>query len=64
MSSPTHKAHLSTTCECGARIITEVGHYDIARCPKCDCRWWALQPKRNGPLKLFLWPGPTPLPAR
>lgn len=51
-----HEQYCSVECACGEKIGTYFAHYDIARC-LCGRSWWALQPKRNGPFKLYLWPG-------
>lgn|GEM_PF-4097585 len=44
-------------CDCRGKRGVKLGHYDIVRCPDCRCEFWALQPRRDGPLKLFPWPG-------
>ena len=43
-------------CDCGAGGRAMVYHYDVVRCD-CGHRYQALRPKRNGPLKLFPFPG-------
>ena len=45
-------------CECGAKAGAKLTHYDIVQCV-CGRMFWALQPKRNGPLVAF----PRILPA-
>lgn len=49
-------------CECGKAHRLFVAHYDRVLL-KCGRMVWALQPKRNGPLAMFPWPGP-PMTAR
>lgn len=43
-------------CECGHKGGAYMNHYDLVRC-SCGKFFWALQPKRGGPLKSFPWPG-------
>ena len=44
-------------CEtCGVRNLAVLGHYDKTHCV-CGKVYWALQPKRGGPLKLAVHPG-------
>jgi len=47
---------VSVACPCGVKHLFPASHYDrfIVACGR---RYWALQPKRNGELKLFPWPG-------
>jgi len=46
-------------CRCGrVHVVNEVEHYG-RYILGCGVRVWALRPLRNGPLKLFLWPGPA-----
>jgi hypothetical protein len=45
-------------CGCGHKQQLTVKRYDVVRCA-CGKFWWALQPRRNGPLRLSLWPGPN-----
>lgn len=52
---PTQK--LRWVCHCGAQLSGVFGHYDIAYCGTCSTRVWALQPFRDGPFKLFFYPG-------
>ena len=48
-------------CGCGHVGRALVQHYDRVKCGGCGRAWWALRPKRNGPLVAFPWPG---LPER
>lgn len=41
---------------CGAKGGQYVGHYDIVRC-RCGKQFWALRPRKDGPLQFFEWPG-------
>ena len=41
---------------CGHRGGCLVGHWECVMCT-CGKIWWALQPKRGGPLVGFPWPG-------
>jgi hypothetical protein len=43
-------------CPCGKTHRFTVEHYDRV-IVQCGRPWWALQPKRNGPLVMFPWPG-------
>lgn len=43
-------------CVCGREWAQRVAHYDIVMC-HCGGFVWALQPKRNGPLAGYIWPG-------
>jgi len=61
-ANPTGKQLVIHACECGRAHHLTVGHYDRMLL-KCGRMMWALQPKRNGPLVMFPWPGP-PMPAR
>jgi len=46
-------------CKCGkVHTVTGIVHYGKYLL-SCGAAVWALQPKRNGPLKLFPWPGPA-----
>lgn len=56
------KQILSVTYDCGAVHRFSCAHYTIALQP-CGRKFWALQPKRGGELKLFPWPG-LPLTRR
>ena len=47
---------VSVACACGVKHLFPCGHYDRV-IVSCGRRYWALQPKRNGELKLFPWPG-------
>jgi len=54
---PTNKEErLSMRCRCGNAFSAMMQHYDLVTC-KCSRIFWALQPHRDGPLKLFPWPG-------
>jgi hypothetical protein len=46
---------VSVECGCGRNGKARLAHYDIASC-SCGLRWWALQPKRNGPLVAYPFP--------
>ncbi len=46
-------------CVCRRACAWRMAHYEVTRCT-CGKGWWALQPKRNGPLVAFPWPGRTP----
>lgn len=48
------QVHLN--CDCGNAGMVRILHWQKVRCV-CNKVWWALQPKKNGPLKLFPWPG-------
>lgn len=48
---------VQTTCDCGRPIVVNIEHYQRVACRDCGKIYWALQPKRNGPLVLFPWPG-------
>ncbi len=48
---------LEHDCTCGQKVIVTIGHYQRVMCRSCGLIWWALQPKRDGLLKLFVWPG-------
>jgi hypothetical protein len=51
---------LSFKCECGLKPGQYyLKHYEVCRC-QCGRFFWALQPKRSGPLKAFIWPGRNP----
>ena len=47
---------VSVACPCGVKHLFPANHYDRF-IVSCGRRYWALQPKRNGELKLFPWPG-------
>lgn len=55
--------YVRSPCECGAgggwRMV---GHYDVLRC-QCGREFWALRPRRSGPLVAFPWPGVVARPA-
>lgn len=56
--NPADKMQVGTgCCPCGKSHCFMLGHYDKA-VAKCGRVYWALQPKRNGPLALYPWPGP------
>lgn len=46
------------TCECGSKRQATAKRYERFNCGECGTFWWALRPKRNGPLVGFKWPGP------
>jgi len=45
---------------CGSKGGAYLMHYGLMRC-SCGKFYWALQPKRNGPMVLFLHPGFEPI---
>lgn len=47
---------LPAPCECGKPHGARLDHYQLLRA-SCGRIFWALQKRRNGPLKLFPWPG-------
>jgi len=54
MSKAREEQYVRFTCDrcqkvCGANM----SHYDFVSCGKCGKLYWALQPKRNGPLIAF-----------
>ena len=49
---------LSIECPCGARHSGQFSRYQVVTA-KCGRSFWALQPDRGGPLKLYAWPGPN-----
>ena len=59
-----HSRHsLSTLCRvCGVRVFGSLKHYDIVAC-ECGARYWALQPRRGGELKLVRHPGSVNQPT-
>lgn len=46
----------SILCDCGHQCGQYLQHYGLVKC-SCDRVFWALRPKRNGPLILYPWPG-------
>lgn len=73
MSTKTERAtsvpeSVAFACTCGSRWAQVVLHYDVVKC-SCGVYWWALRPKRNGPLVAHRYPEPerklwaAPLPA-
>lgn len=48
---------VTVDCACGKTHCFKIRHYDRLLL-KCGRMMWALQPKRNGPLVMFPWPGP------
>lgn len=57
------KAWLAHECGfCGAKGGQYLRHYEVMRC-SCGHFFWALQPKWNGPLVLFVHPGFHPKEA-
>lgn len=51
-------AAMTKPCPCGKLHRVEAQHYD-RMIMECKRPYWALQPKRNGPLVLFPHPGPN-----
>lgn len=49
--------YVRVVCECGFRGGNYLRHYQVCRCV-CGRFYWALQPKRNGPLVAFAWEAP------
>lgn len=49
---------LSVACPCGKTHTFCAGHYDRVLV-SCGRPYWALRPRRNGPLQLYPWPGPN-----
>jgi hypothetical protein len=49
--------NFTVPCDCSRKGVVKLGHYEVARCPQCNCQFWAVQPKRNGPLVIRPWPG-------
>lgn len=47
---------LSNHCVCGAKGGNYLEHCELMRC-KCGRFYWALQPTKGGPLKLYPHPG-------
>jgi len=45
-------------CACGSLHRFATKHYEVSRVA-CGRFYWALQPRRNGNLQLFPWPGPN-----
>lgn len=43
-------------CSCGRKGSANLKRYELVRC-KCGQFYWALRPKRDGPLVAYLWPG-------
>jgi hypothetical protein len=43
-------------CECGSKGGQYLRHYGLMRC-NCGRMFWALRPRRHGPLVLRPWPG-------
>jgi hypothetical protein len=41
---------------CRTPFTVSAGHFEVFKC-ECGMFVWALQPKRNGPLKIVRWPG-------
>jgi hypothetical protein len=54
---PIPEQHFTVPCDYARKGSVKLGHYGVCRCPNCNCRFWALQPKRFGPLVLFPHPG-------
>lgn len=50
------RQQLSYRCgACGHRATVYIEHYGKTYC-KCGLTFWALQPRKGGPLKLFIHP--------
>lgn len=47
---------MSIVCECEKKCGGYLRRYELVRC-FCGRIYWALRPKRNGPMRLFPWPG-------
>jgi hypothetical protein len=45
-------------CPCGKTHELEMDHYDRVIL-SCKTPVWAIQPTRNGPYEVRLWPGPN-----
>lgn len=53
MPAAPKEQYLTIECGwCGKTHSATIGHYDIVRA-SCGRYFWALQPNRGGPLKLF-----------
>ena len=59
MSRPSPKEqYVKVPCDCGRAGGQYLAHYELVRCD-CGKFFWALQPRRDGPLVAFPWPGYT-----
>jgi hypothetical protein len=58
MRTAAPQCEVKVKCPCGKTHVFDCGHYDRV-IVGCGRPFWALQPKRNGPLVMFLWPGPN-----
>ena len=58
-ASTTETQYVAVKCDCPGRRGQYLRHYDKVRCPDCGLMFWALQPKRGGPLVSKPWPGPN-----
>lgn len=47
---------VNSVCDCGSKGGAYLKHYQLLRC-SCGRMFWALRPKRNGPLVSYPWPG-------
>lgn len=47
---------LRNVCDCGTGGFFELRHWEVGRCG-CGRFFWALEPKRGGPLVLYAWAG-------
>lgn len=58
MSTPAAKTEcwVNVDCPCGKGGGEYLAHYALVRC-SCGKMFWALQPKRDGPLLAFPHPG-------
>jgi len=43
-------------CDCGSGGGQYLRRYSLCQC-SCGKMWWALRPKRDGPLVAYPWPG-------
>lgn len=57
-AAPTTFLMTVNDCPCGTQHRFTAKHYDVGRA-QCGRFFWALQPKRNGAMKMFPWPGPN-----
>ncbi len=55
-ADPDAKEWVNSCCDCGTKGGQYLRRYELCRC-SCGRMWWALRPKRNGPLVAFFWPG-------
>lgn len=55
------RERIEHVCQCGNTIRVVIEHYQRVQCKRCDATYWALQPRRNGPLVLFPFRKPIEL---